>query len=154
NLALALQMSGNHRESIPEFERVLKSDPNSYPALLSLGVAYLETSEPGKAIGPLTTPITVQPANAQARGMLANALLSVNKPAEAAVHFRKLSAITPRDAKAWYGLGRSYEALAQGAFAQLDKTAQGSPEWLALVADSRMERRQFRSAFYFYRRAL
>ncbi len=154
NLALALQMSGNHRESIPEFERVLKSDPNSYPALLSLGVAYLETSEPAKAIGPLTKAITLQPANAQARGMLANALLSVNKPAEAAVHFRKLTATTPRDAKAWYGLGRSYEALAQAAFAQLDKTAQGSPEWLALVADSRMERRQFRSAFYFYRRAL
>src|SRR3954452_13567634 len=42
NLALALHMTGQHREAVPEFERVLKTDPNSIPALLSLGVSELE----------------------------------------------------------------------------------------------------------------
>src|SRR5437879_941872 len=29
NLALAYHMAGRHREAVPEFERVLKTDPNS-----------------------------------------------------------------------------------------------------------------------------
>ena len=41
NLALAYQMSGQHQEAVPEFERVLKAEPNNQPALLSLGASYL-----------------------------------------------------------------------------------------------------------------
>ncbi len=154
NLALAYQMAGRHREAIPEFERVLKGDPNSLPALLSLGVSELELNEPAKAVAPLQKVMLIQPAHPGARGMLANALLSLDRAKEAAVHFRKLTTLTPQDPNAWYGLGRCYEALARKTFEELNKTAQGSPEWLALVADSRMERRQYRSAFFFYKQAL
>src|SRR3982751_3982736 len=52
NLALALHMSGQHKQAIPVFERVLKSDPLSLPALLSLGAAYLELQEPARAVAP------------------------------------------------------------------------------------------------------
>jgi tetratricopeptide (TPR) repeat protein len=154
NLALAYHMAGRHREAILEFERVLQADPGNVPALLSLGVSELELGEPAKAIPPLQKVVAIQPANADARGMLANSLLSLGGAKDAAVHFRKLTTLTPLDPKAWYGLGRSYESLARQAFDELNKTAQGSPEWLALVADSRMERRQFRSAFFFYKQAL
>src|SRR5215831_10794568 len=41
NLGLALHMSGNEPEAIPELETVLKSDPSNFPALLSLGAARL-----------------------------------------------------------------------------------------------------------------
>src|SRR4051794_19273328 len=41
NLALAYHMSGQHREAVPEFERVLKTDPSNLPALASLGASYL-----------------------------------------------------------------------------------------------------------------
>lgn len=154
NLALAYHMAGRPREAVPEFERVLKADPANQPALLSLGAALLELNQPAKAIAPLTKFVSFEPGNIDARGMLANALLSTGRAKEAAVHFRKLAALTPQDPKAWYGLGKSYEALAQNAFKQLDKTAQGSAEWLALIADSRVEQRQYRSAFYFYKEAL
>jgi predicted Zn-dependent protease len=154
NLALAYHMAGRQQEAVPEFERVLKSDPDNQPALISLGVALLDLNEPAKAAAPLSKIVTLQPDNIEARGMLANALLSVGRLKEAATHFRKLAAATPRDPKAWYGLGRSYEALAQSAFKELDKSAQGSAEWLALIADSRVEQRQYRSAFYFYKEAL
>ncbi len=154
NLALAYHMAGRPREAVPEFERVLKADPANQPALLSLGAALLELKQPVKAIAPLTKFVSLETDNVDARGMLANALLSAGRAKEAAVHFRKLTALTPQDPKAWYGLGRSYEALAQNAFQQLDKTAQGSAEWLALIADSRVEQRQYRSAFYFYKEAL
>jgi tetratricopeptide (TPR) repeat protein len=154
NLALAYQMSGRHQEAIPEFERVLKADPNSQPALLSLGASHLAVNEPAKAIPFLTRFVAIQPTNVESRGMLAGALLTIGRAGDAAAHYRKLTTLSPQDPKGWHGLGRSYEALAQSAFQQLDKSAQGSPEWLALIADSRMERRQYRSAFYFYKKAL
>ncbi|HZT37270.1 MAG TPA: tetratricopeptide repeat protein [Bryobacteraceae bacterium] len=154
NLALAYHMAGRPREAVPEFERVLKVDPANQPALLSLGAALLELNQPAKAVAPLMKFLALDPDHVEARGMLANALLSVGRPKEAAVHFRRLTALTPQDPKAWYGLGRSYEALAQDAFRELDKTAQGSAEWLALIADTRVEQRQYRSAFYFYKEAL
>jgi predicted Zn-dependent protease len=37
---------------------------------------------------------------------------------------------------------------------ELSKTGEGSPEWLSLVAESRVSRRQYRSAFFFYKQAL
>ena len=154
NLALAYHMSGRQEEAVPEFERVLKSDPNNQPALISLGVALLDLNQPAKAVVPLNKIVTLQPDNIEARDMLANALLAVDRPQDAATHFRKLTAAAPRDPKAWYGLGRSYEALSQRAFQELDNSAQGSAEWLALIADSRVERRRYRSAFYFYKEAL
>lgn len=154
NLGLAYQMSGHHKESVPQFERVLQNDPNNIPALLSLGAADLELGDPSKAVPPLQKMVALQPSHVPARGMLANALLATGRPEQAASQFRKLAELTPEDPKSWFGLGRSYEASAQQAFEQINRTAQGSPEWLVLVADSRMERRQYRSAFYFYRQAL
>jgi predicted Zn-dependent protease len=154
NLALAYQMSGHLQESLPEFERVLKAEPNNQPALLSLGAAYLGVNEPSKAVPFLTKFVALQPAHVESRGMLAGALLTIGRAGEAATQYKRLTTLSPEDPKGWHGLGRSYEALAQSAFQQLDKSAQGSPEWLALIADSRMERRQYRSAFYFYRKAL
>ena len=154
NLALALQMSGRHAEAIPQFEQVLRAEPASVPALLSLGVSRLETGDPSRAVPLLQKVITLQPANTNARGMLANALLALDRPQDAAVHFRKLASLTPGDPKAWFGLGQTYEALAKRAFEELDKTAQGSPLWLAIVGESRLGQRQFHSAFYFFQQAL
>ena len=154
NLALALYMSGRNAEAIPEFEQVLKVEPNSMPALLSLGAAHLHMNDPAKAIPPLTKVVEIDPKNVNARGMLASALLEVNRAKEAAVQFRKLSTLTPDDPKAWHGLGRSYEALSAQAFQELNKTAEDSPEWLSLIAESRLTRHQYRSAFYFYHQAL
>jgi predicted Zn-dependent protease len=154
NLALALYMSGRNREAVPEFERVLKSQPNSVPALLSLGVARVQLNDPAGAIAPLGKVVRLEPANRDARGMLASALLMLERAKEAAPHFRKLAELSPQDPKVWHGLSRCYEILANQAFQELEKTSPGSPEWLSLVAESRMARHQYRSAFFFYRQAL
>ena len=154
NLGLALQMSGQLTEAVPEFQRVLKAEPANFPALLSLGATYLSLNEPAKAIPVLDKAVTGQPADPNPRGMLANALLALERPKEAAVHFRKLTVLTPTEPKAWFGLGRCYEALATAAFDELTKSGQDSPEWLTLLAETRASRRQYRAAFYFYRQAL
>ncbi len=154
NLALALQMSGRLNDAVPEFQRVLKADPANLPALLSLGATHLSLNEPAKAIPYLEKTLTLQPADPNPRGMLANALLSLDRPKDAALHFRKLTTLTPADPKAWFGLGRCYEGLAVSAFDELAKTSPDSAEWLSLVAETRASRRQYRAAFYFYRKAL
>ena len=48
----------------------------------------------------------------------------------------------------------SYQGLAGNAFDQLQKTNPTSPYVSALVADTRVQRRQYRSAFFFYNEAL
>jgi len=154
NLGLAEHMAGQNRKAIPHLEAVWKADPRNLPARLSLGAAYLEMGEPARAVGPLEGVVRDDAANTDARGLLAQALLAVGRAKEAAVHFQKLTERTPNDPKAWYGLGKSYEAISTAAFDELKRTAPESCWMLALLADSRVTRRQYRSAFYLYRQAL
>lgn len=154
NLGMALQMSGRGGEAIPQFELVLKTQPDNFPALISLGMARLETGDPAGAIAPLQKAVVLNGNDINARGMLAGALSGVGRAKEAEVQYRRLTSLAPIDPKAWHGLGRVYETLAEKAFDELSKTSPGSPQWLSMVADSRLAARQYRSAFFFYRQAL
>lgn len=154
NLALAQHMAGREREAIPNFELVLKSMPTAMPALMSLGAARLAVGEPGLAVAPLRKALTVEPENIDARGMLATALMESRHFQEAAAEYRTLTDKTPDDARAWYGLGTAYQALATDAFEQMQKLDTKSAWVAALVGDSRGQRGQFRSAFFFYNEAL
>jgi tetratricopeptide (TPR) repeat protein len=153
DLGLAHAMAGHAAEAAPLFESVLKLQPGNVPALTSLAECRLELNQPKLAIAPLEKLIALEPANRDGRGMLAGALLSLNRLREAAQQYRKLTTLDGSDAKAWYGLGKTYEALAGESFASLQKIAPGSAYVLALVGDSQLSRQQYRSAFFFYREA-
>ena len=153
NLALAEEMAGQHARAIPHFEAVLKVQPDNVPALVSVSMAHLQLNQSREAIAPLRKLIALQPNDLNALGMLAGAELSQNHFTEAATHYRQLSAQDETDPRAWYGLGKSYESLATATFDRLNKTAPQSPYVATLLADSRLQRRQFRSAFFFYREA-
>lgn len=154
NLGLALDLSGKKREAIKQYEAVLKIDANSFPALLLIGTAYMDLGEPVKALEPLQKAAELQPGNFEAHATLAEAELGLEHFAKAAQSFQELSAQEPANAKVWYGLGSSYEGLAQSNFDALAELAPGSAFWLDLVAESRQETMQTYSAFYFYRQAL
>ena len=154
NLGLAQEMAGHPADAVPQFEAVLKAQPGNVPALTSLGMAQLQLNQPSRAIAPFQKLTAVQPDNRDARGMLAGALSAVGRSAEAAAQYRKLAAMDPSDAKAWYGLGKSYESLASDAFDRLEKVAPESPYVLELIGDSQVSRQQYRSAFFFYKQAL
>lgn len=153
NLALAEEMAGHPDQAIPHFLTVLKTEPNSIPALTSVAMAQLQMNRPAEAVAPLNKVITLEPNNVNARGMLAGAEMSLNRFNEAAVHYHSLTKLTPADAKAWYGLGKAYEALATARFNELTKLAPRSGYVASLVADSRVQKRQYRSAFFFYKEA-
>jgi tetratricopeptide (TPR) repeat protein len=153
NLALAEQMAGHPEQAVPHFETVLKAEPNSIPALTSVGMARLQLNQPAQAVTPLNKVVTLEPSNVNARGMLAGAELSLGRFDEAAGQYRTLTKLSPDDPKAWYGLGKAYEALATARFNELAKIAPQSGYIASLVADSRVQRRQYRSAFFFYKEA-
>jgi tetratricopeptide (TPR) repeat protein len=154
NLGLARYSAGRHQQAAGDFATAVKLDPKLGPAWLLLGMSRLKLEDPAGAVGPLERAVTLEPANPIARLELGDALLKLGRPMEAVRHFERLTELTPRDARAWYGLGAAYLALSRAAFERLEATAPESAFWYALLARSRAEQQQFRSAFYFYRQAL
>jgi tetratricopeptide (TPR) repeat protein len=153
NLALAEEMAGQHARAIPLFEAVLKAQPDNIPALVSLSMARLQLNQSLEAMVPLRKLITLDPKDRNVLGMLAGAELSQKLFEDAALHYRQLTAADATDPRAWFGLGKAYESLATGAFDRLNKSAPQSAYVAILLADTRVQRRQYRSAFFFYREA-
>ena len=153
DLGLAQEMAGHLQNAVPQFEAVLRLMPGNVPALTSLAQCRLQLNQPKLAIEPLQKLVALEPLNRDGRGMLAGALLAVERFNDAAKQYRTLTASDEGDAKAWYGLGKSYETLAANGFARLEKMAPESGYVLALIGDSQLSRRQYRSAFFFYTKA-
>jgi tetratricopeptide (TPR) repeat protein len=153
NLGLAQHMAGHDREAIPTLESVLKAQPDSLPALVSLGSARLALNQANEAIAPLRKAVVVKPGDHETRGLLASALLGAKRLDEAGVEYRKLADAVSEDPRAWYGLGMAYQATAAAAFEQLQKAGATSPYVSALVGETRVQRRQFRSGFFFFNEA-
>lgn len=154
NLGMALQQAGKKREAIPYLEQAVKLDSQIAPAWLFLGATHLQLGDPAAAIKPLKTVLQLQPDQQQARQMLADALFSLDRVEEARTEYGRLAREDPQNARAWYGLGRSYELLSSATFEKLQKSDPESPYVLSLLAEARLREQQFSSAFYLYRRAL
>jgi tetratricopeptide (TPR) repeat protein len=153
NLGMALHMAGRDAEAVPELQKALRLDSSAWPAALFLGASHLRLGEPRKAIAPLEQVAAAQPNHAEALQMLAEAYFSLERFEEAARYFGRLARLTPGNARAWFTLGRSYEALAGEAFDALEKAAPESAYFLALVAETRLTQQQYNSAFFLYRQA-
>lgn len=154
NLAIAMHMAGEDRKAIPQFEAVLKQQPTALPALMLLGASYLRTGTPAKAVLLLEKAMAIAPDDLQGRAMLADALLMLNRYEAALPHLRKLAAAEPNNPRAWFGLGRAYEAVAQRAFEALEKLGPDSPWWLMLAAEVRLNLGRNTAAYTLYRAAL
>lgn len=153
NLAMAEEMAGQPARAVPRFEAVLKAQPDNMPALLSLSMARLQLNQAREAIPILQRVIKIDPENLNAIGMLAEAEMSQKLFEEAAAHYREVTALNEADPRAWYGLGKAYESLAVRTFDRLSQSAPQSAYVALLLADTRLERHQYRSAFFFYHEA-
>lgn len=153
NLGLAEQMAGHPDRAIPRLEEVLKSQPDSVPALTLLARAELQLDRPKAAIPPLQRLMRIEPSNREVGGMLAGALLDSGELAEAAAEYRKLTAAFPEDSKAWYGLGKTYQAQSARLYDRLTKDNPQSGYVAALIGALRLKDQQYHSAFFFYKEA-
>jgi predicted Zn-dependent protease len=154
NLAMALHMAGRDQEAIPAFQQVLKAQPSTLPALAMLGASYMRTGNPKAAIPVAEKAVAMQPADQQLRSMLVDALLMVGREEEAIPHLNKLTAQDPKSPRAWHGLGRVHEVIAQKTFEEMQRTAPESPWTIAIVAEVRAKQQQYASALALYREAL
>jgi predicted Zn-dependent protease len=154
NLGMALSMAGRPMEAVPHLQAALKLQPDLLPASLFLGAAYADLGQPARAVEPLQKFVGAQPDHREARHMLADALLTLERWEPAARHYRALTQQAPDDPKAWYGLERSYEGLSRRAFETLQETAPESPYLSLLVADAMVARERDKSAFPLYREAI
>ncbi len=153
NLGMALHLAGHSRQAIAPLQSAIKLDAGIAPAWLFLGEAYLGAGEPARALQPLKRYVGLEPADPGGHQTLGDAFLATDAFRDAVVEYQKLGELEAKNPHAWYGLNRSYAALAESAFRAVEKAAPESAWWLALVADERVVRRQFQSAFFFYRRA-
>jgi tetratricopeptide (TPR) repeat protein len=154
NLGLALHSAGRYREAIVSFDNALELQPQLIPAKMLTGIDYLKLGEPAQAVAPLSDAVQAEPANPISRVELADALLSTGGFQQAVVHFRKLTELEPKDARGWQGLGMSYLSLAQQSFDAMEKNLPDSSYVFVLLANSRAEQQQYRSAFALYKHAL
>jgi predicted Zn-dependent protease len=147
-------MAGRPREAIPHLQAALKLRPDLLPASLFLGADHMELGEPAEAVAPLRKFLAAEPGHLEARQMLADALLSLERFEAAISEFRQLSDLAPRSPRAWYGLGRSYEGTARKAFEGLQRSAPDSDYILRLVAEAMAVEGKDANAFHLYREAL
>ena len=154
NLCVAEFKARRYGDAAAHAEAAVKLEPDSLAANLFLGSSYVELGRHLLAVSPLEKVVAAQPNERNARVMLAEALLAIERYDDATVQFQKARDLAPENPKVWYGLGRSFEALSARAFQQLDSAAPESPYWHALVADAYLKQRRYGSAFAHYRQAL
>jgi predicted Zn-dependent protease len=154
NLGIAHYMAGQYRESIRQLDPVVRTNPELTEALLFLGASQYQLGNAASAIPPLRRYVQKRSEDPRGRQLLGDSLSVVQRFEEAAAQFEALGKIEPENPRAWYGLGRSYEGLAARAFERLEKLAPESAYGFALIAATRAAQNQYRSAFFFYRKAL
>lgn len=154
NLGLAQQMAGRCTEAIAPLSAAAKAMPGSLPAWSTLGACHLELGSPSRAIAPLEKAAALAPREPEPLRMLAGALFSSGRFEAASERYRQLTSLQPSDPSAWYGLGKSYEALAGRAFERLQKLEPDSAFAFALAAEAQAARGQYATAADLYNKAL
>ena len=154
NLGMARYMAGQAREALAPLQKAARIQPSLAPASLFLGAALLDLGRATDAIVPLRRAVTALPGNADAREMLARACLETDQFAKAAASYATLTTLQPQNPKAWYGLARSYEGIAEEALAALQRDAPDSPLIELVVADVAVTQEKFPAALAIYRRVL
>lgn len=151
--AKELMATGKFEEAIPIYKRLTQAAPGNPGLLLNLALAEHMAGHEREAIPHFEAVLKTQPTSAPALLSLAAARLALNQPDQAAEQYRKLTDISPDNPGAWYGLGKSYESIALTAFDNLRKASPQSPFVSALVADTEVQKRQYRTAIDLYQRA-
>ena len=154
NLGLALHSSRQYTEAVKQFQSAVKLKPGLGPAWFFLGLDYQKLGEPDKAVQPLERALELQPGNHVALLELADALHALGRYDQAISRFQQLAEAQRTNSKAWLGLGLTYASLSKNAADQLEKLAPRSAYRFLLLAHSRADQKQYRSAFYYYRQAL
>ena len=154
NLGMARYMAGHPADAVAPLKKAVQLNPAAAPASLFLGASLLDLGRPEEAAPLLQKAVTAMPTNADAREMLARAQLMLSRYQSAAASYRALSRIQPDSPKAWYGMAKSYEGLAEQLLNALQQQSPDAPVLELLVADVAVTQDKYGAALAIYRRIL
>jgi predicted Zn-dependent protease len=154
NLGMARYMAGHAEHAIPPLQKAVTLKPTLAPAALFLGASLLDVGRVKEAAVPLRAAVAAMPKNAEAREMLARVTLALSEYPAAAAEYRALTALDAGSPKAWFGLARSYQGIAEDAFTALQQQAPESPMLELIVAEVAVTAGKFPAALSIYRRVL
>jgi predicted Zn-dependent protease len=154
NLGMAEYMAGHPAEALAPLQKAVRLNASLAPASLFLGAALLDLGRTADAVPPLSRAVKAMPKNPDAREMLARASLAVGQIQSAITHYRALTTMQADNPKGWYGLSRSYQAMAERDFAAIRKEAADSPLLDLIVAEVLVSEDRYGQALATYRRVL
>ncbi len=135
NLAVMYYELGKYPDAFDVASKIWKDHPELKPAALITGMAAVQMNRPKEAIAPLEKLLASDSANRDALLGLASARFALNEFVEAAQLYKKQTATSPNDSKAWYGLAICYEKMAENASRQLSRTPGGAAYSRRLLAE-------------------
>jgi tetratricopeptide (TPR) repeat protein len=110
NRGVGLIEQFQYDDAVAAFEKLVDVAPHWLPARINLGIALLNAASDesiARAQGIFEQVLQQEPDNPYAHHCLGLILEHQAKPAEAALHFEKVTTIDPNDADAWYHLGNA-----------------------------------------------
>jgi tetratricopeptide (TPR) repeat protein len=105
--------SGQFDKAIPEFEAVLKIQPDQVSALTNLGVAYYNVGRLDDAIAQYQKALAVAPDDADIHSNLAAAYVQKSQLDQALAEYQKAIDLNSTLQQAYFGLGVVYMQLGQ-----------------------------------------
>src|SRR4051794_11184740 len=158
NLSIAEYKAGDFDKAAKSAAAALKIAPDQTSAMLFLGAADLQLGRFQQAVAQLQRVVALNGNDRNARLMLADALAGANRLADAAAQYQAVSRMLPDNARVWYGLGRTYEAMgdtsaAANAWDKLNKLPP-SPESHMHAAEKHDAALRWRAAASEWREAL
>jgi predicted Zn-dependent protease len=153
NLSIAEYNAKRYENAANDAINALRLDPRLVASNLFLGASYLELGRYEAALEPLGNVVTANPDDRNARLMLSQALLETGRIKDALESFRISTELLPANPKAWYGLGRVYDALAVAAAEQFQR-APVSAYSLAVAGNTNLDQKRLGSAYEAYSKSL
>jgi len=139
NYGVSCQLAGQTQDAIHALEKAVRLDPGLVPANLILGIEYVKSGRPSDAVSLFNAVLDKQPDNRDALIDLATAHFAMQEFTAAADYFRRAIKFRPQDADAWYGMGTSFEHIAEESSRSLSVASKGSAYFHRLVARSLLE---------------
>ena len=139
NYGVSCQLAGQTQDAIPALEKALRLDPSLVPANLILGIEYVKSGRSAAAVPLFKAVLNKLPDNRDALINLATAHFALQEFSVAADYFRRAVKLRPQDSDAWYGMGTSFEHIAEDSSRQLSKAFTGGAYFHRLVARSLLE---------------
>ncbi len=142
NLGVAYHLAGRFPEAVETLKKALKLNPEGVPANLILGMDLIRLGKAQEALPPLQKVLKHDPH--QRDGLLAeaSAYFALRDFAGATRVYQTEVTVRPDDVDAWYGMGLSFEHLAETTTRQMAKLDPASSYYHRLVGEYLTEQAQ------------